>query len=215
MDLRRSNQKGQFEETQRCAGGQWINISLQSQPRGSPGVSKGSGSRSRVFKCHDRELQFFSPNGPVSTRRAMTRLPLIYIRVRGLPRSIHASRFPCSHHASQVPTTKGAGRCCLRVECGHRCLESCEGSVKYHTSQGCLWLRQHHPHNDKSEYPSGFASTDHRLKRTQDVMANWADYVELGLACAGVCTALDRGLNEKRSEDLNSSVSEAITQLTT
>ena len=46
-------------------------------------------------------------------------------------------------------------------------------------------------------------------------MINQMDYVELGLACADVCTALDRGLSGKRSNDLNNSVCEAIKQLTT
>jgi len=46
-------------------------------------------------------------------------------------------------------------------------------------------------------------------------MTNRADYVELGLACANVCAALDRGLNGKRLCDLNNSVCEAIKQLTT
>ena len=41
------------------------------------------------------------------------------------------------------------------------------------------------------------------------------DCVELGLACAGVCTALDQGLNGKRLNDLDTSVREAINQLTT
>jgi len=41
------------------------------------------------------------------------------------------------------------------------------------------------------------------------------DYVELGLACADVCTALNRALTGRLSKDLNSSVCEAITQLTT
>jgi len=45
-------------------------------------------------------------------------------------------------------------------------------------------------------------------------MVNEADYVELGLACAGVCTALDRGLKGKSLEDLSNSVVEAINQLT-
>ena len=44
---------------------------------------------------------------------------------------------------------------------------------------------------------------------------NRTDYVELGLACADVCTALDRGLYGKRLNDLNNSVCEAIKQLTT
>ena len=46
-------------------------------------------------------------------------------------------------------------------------------------------------------------------------MVNQVDYVELGLACAEVCTALDRGLNGRKLDDLNKSVLEAIKQLTT
>ena len=46
-------------------------------------------------------------------------------------------------------------------------------------------------------------------------MTNQVDYVELGLVCANVCTALGRGLNGKELEDLNSSVREAINQLKT
>ena len=46
-------------------------------------------------------------------------------------------------------------------------------------------------------------------------MVNYADYVDLGLACADVCTALDRGLDGRRLKDLNNSVCEAIKQLTT
>jgi len=46
-------------------------------------------------------------------------------------------------------------------------------------------------------------------------MANKQDYVELGLACAGVCRALDRGINERRTNELSQSVYEAIGELTT
>ena len=46
-------------------------------------------------------------------------------------------------------------------------------------------------------------------------MINEGDYVELGLACAGVCTALGRGMNGKKLDDFSQSVSEAIAQLTT
>jgi len=46
-------------------------------------------------------------------------------------------------------------------------------------------------------------------------MMNQMDYIELGLACADVCTALDRGLDGKRLNELNNSVCEAIKQLTT
>jgi len=57
--------------------------------------------------------------------------------------------------------------------------------------------------------------TDCKLKRAQDSMINQAEYVELGLACADVCIALDRGLKGKRLGDLNNSVLEAIEQLKT
>ena len=49
---------------------------------------------------------------------------------------------------------------------------------------------------------------------TQDSMINEAEYVELGLACAGVCAALGRGMNGKKLDDFSQSVSEAIDQLT-
>lgn len=41
------------------------------------------------------------------------------------------------------------------------------------------------------------------------------DYVEFGLACADICSALDCNLGGKRLNDLNSSVLEAVDQLTT
>ena len=53
------------------------------------------------------------------------------------------------------------------------------------------------------------------LTRNQDSMANRSDYVELGLVCAEVCKALDRGLNGRRMDELSQSVFEAIEQLTT
>jgi len=46
-------------------------------------------------------------------------------------------------------------------------------------------------------------------------MINQADYAELGLACADVCIALDRGLTGKTLSDLNNSVLEAFEQLMT
>jgi hypothetical protein len=48
----------------------------------------------------------------------------------------------------------------------------------------------------------------------QDSMANELDYVELGLNCADICKALDRGMNRKKLGDLSQSVCEAINQLT-
>jgi len=46
-------------------------------------------------------------------------------------------------------------------------------------------------------------------------MVNELDYVELGLFCADVCRALDRGTNGRRFDELSQSVLEAIGQLTT
>ena len=46
-------------------------------------------------------------------------------------------------------------------------------------------------------------------------MANEQDYVDLGLGCADICRALERGMNGKRLSDLNQSVCDAIAQLTT
>lgn len=53
------------------------------------------------------------------------------------------------------------------------------------------------------------------LKYIQDSRLNEEDYIKLGIACAEVCIALSRGMNGRRLEDLNRSVSEAIVQLTT
>ena len=52
-----------------------------------------------------------------------------------------------------------------------------------------------------------------RFTRNQESMANESDCVELGLACADVCKALDRGMNGKTLDDLNQSVRDAIEQL--
>jgi hypothetical protein len=43
---------------------------------------------------------------------------------------------------------------------------------------------------------------------------NKSDYVDLGLACANVCKALDRGMNGRQADELSRSVSDAIEQLT-
>ena len=48
----------------------------------------------------------------------------------------------------------------------------------------------------------------------QDSAAN-KSYVELGLACADVCRALDRGTIGKNPDELSQSVCKAIGQLTT
>ena len=54
-----------------------------------------------------------------------------------------------------------------------------------------------------------------RLTSVQDCVSNKQDYVDLGLACADVCKALDRGLDGRRLDELSRSVLGAIEQLTT
>jgi len=54
-----------------------------------------------------------------------------------------------------------------------------------------------------------------RLTCVQDSMVNELDYVELGLFCARVCRALDRGMRQRRVDEVSQSVLEAIGQLTT
>ena len=46
-------------------------------------------------------------------------------------------------------------------------------------------------------------------------MTNKIDYVELGLTCADVCKALERGTSGRRADELSQPVFEAIEQLTT
>ena len=46
-------------------------------------------------------------------------------------------------------------------------------------------------------------------------MANEQEYVDIGLSCADICKALDRGMNEKKLDELDKSVRDAINQLTT
>ena len=55
-----------------------------------------------------------------------------------------------------------------------------------------------------------FSSLQQRLVHSkltcdQDSLVNKTDYVELGLDCTDVCRALNRGLNERRSDELTSS----------
>ena len=53
------------------------------------------------------------------------------------------------------------------------------------------------------------------LTRSQDTMANEQDYVDLGLSCANICKALERGMGGKTLDDLSQSVRDAIKQLMT
>ena len=56
---------------------------------------------------------------------------------------------------------------------------------------------------------------DCKFTRSQDTMVNERDYVELGMSCVDICEALERGLGDKKLDDLSKSVCDAINQLTT
>ena len=45
-------------------------------------------------------------------------------------------------------------------------------------------------------------------------MANEQDFIDLALACADICKALERGMDGKKLEDFSKSVCDAINQLT-
>ena len=49
----------------------------------------------------------------------------------------------------------------------------------------------------------------------KDSMVHKGDYVKLGLECADICQALDRGLEGRRLDQLSQSVLGAIQHLTT
>lgn len=55
---------------------------------------------------------------------------------------------------------------------------------------------------------------NHNFTSGQDSMADKPDYVQLGLACADVCRALNRGTDGKGLCDLSQPACEAIEQLT-
>jgi len=55
-------------------------------------------------------------------------------------------------HGYQVPTTEPPGSCALLTERGYRGRESCQGTLECYTSQGRLWYRRRHSHDDQSEF---------------------------------------------------------------
>ena len=158
-------------------------------------------------------------------RAVNSKWPLILIRVRVFPHSLPPTRFHAAtwsfDHGCGFPATEASGWRSLSVEYGHRSHESREGGVERNAGQGRFWIRQHSTDDDQSMFsspsPSPSPSPDNALildTRDQDSVANKADYVELGLTCANVCRALDRGMNGKKLDEISQSVSDAIHQLT-
>ena len=96
----------------------------------------------------------------------MTRGVAIFVGVWFFPRLLHVAPlcFNCQH-GGQVSTTQGARNRYVSIEYGHRILESREGNIECHASQGRFWFRQRYPHNDQSTFSSVFTWLL-KLKRT-------------------------------------------------
>ena len=153
-----------------------------------------------------------------TSRNVLQRLPLVSIRVRVLLGSLlFLLPHQLSTHAYQRSTTETPREHYFVTKCGHRGVESCEGALQHHAGQARVCLLQRYPHDDQSRFLSASSAViGWRLKLyIQESMTNEEDCVEIGMACADVCTALSRGLNEKSLRDLNNSVCAAIERLTT
>jgi len=58
------------------------------------------------------------------------------------------------NHAHQIrASVEGEGWSHLVAECGYRGLESREGTLKYHPSQGSFWFRQCPARDDQGMFP--------------------------------------------------------------
>ncbi|KAF9778231.1 hypothetical protein BJ322DRAFT_1114477 [Thelephora terrestris] len=60
-----------------------------------------------------------------------------------------------------------------------------------------------------------FGSVSALLTVIRNSMAKRTEFLELGLACADICRAIDRGMNCRQADHFNQSVFEVIEQLTT
>ena len=111
---------------------------------------------------------------------------------------------------SQHPN--GAGGCHSGIERSYRRVKSCE-SLVYRTGQGRHWLRQHSSYTHYGMFLVLLPRSTPGSRLTKDSTANKPDCVELGLLCADICQALDRGTNGKKQDELSQSVYGAINQL--
>ena len=129
------------------------------EPTGHPFGSCKFNRGQPITHTVQRYNRKYNCSRPVCTRHVTRKSPLSFLGLKFLlttPALYHSlAATPSLIHGSRVPKTQGAGECYLRVEYGHRNLESREGRLGYCPSQGCFWFRQHYPHNDQSQFPSG------------------------------------------------------------
>lgn len=103
---------------------------------------------------------------------------------------------------------------CIFSQRSHRSFESRKGDLKRHSSKGRFWLSQR-PSRYVQSTSLKSTLTAHWFTIFQDSMVNEQDYVELGLSCADVCKALERGLEGRRVKELSKSMLGAIGKSTT
>ena len=115
----------------------------------------------------------------------------------------------------ELSATKRAGRSSLSVERGHRSSEPRKEDLEHHFRQSRFRLGQRFTDYDRRTFPSCPTAMNFWLTSGQDSISSCPDYVEIGLNCADICTALERGTNGKKLDDLSRSVCEAINQLMT
>ena len=154
-------------------------------------------------------------------RNVLQRLPLVSIRVRNFPCSLLVEPFSC--YLDFGPMYASAQRQKRRefvlsslnmaIEASNLAKEFCNitpakpvfGSLSVILTMIKVGF-----------FPSASSvSIGWRLICVQESMTNEEDCVELGLACADICTVLSRGLDGKLLKDLDNSVCEAIQQLMT
>ena len=124
------------------------------QKRGSEGAAVSTSGLCR--KPIARILKRSSHEHGSLHRQARGRSP-ISIKIHTLLHSPRAHPFPVAtlnlNHANRVSTTEGEGWNHLIPEYCHRGLESREGGLKYHPSQGRFRFRQYPSHNDQGIFP--------------------------------------------------------------
>ena len=123
------------------------------------------------------------------------------------------TNFGYGYNVSEIKRARWYTRC---VDCSHRCFESREGCLWWlRASSGGFRFCQCPLDGYQGTLPFSSTAMGSPFTFIQDCMINQQDYVELGLNCADICRALDRGMDGRKLDDLSRSVREAINQLTT
>ena len=114
----------------------------------------------------------------------------------------------------RLPTTRGARQYSFKAKSRYRCPRHREGYLHHRPSPSRFRFRLRPFDHSQGILLSRSVEMGFLLTSVQDFMANEEGYVQLGLHCAEICKAIDRGMNGKRLDDLSQSVCEAINQLT-